>query len=188
LIFRFSAQSESGNTLTARLDLSRDNFQSVMTSFDQSQSAAGWSAPVYASGAPMQFCLPASVVLARGPTYWWRVQATDGISWGPLSEIRAFSLSTTLEIERVLVVPNPAVSTSDLQLQILLTSDAQVTVRIFNKLGKKVGEVQQQVAGGTAGVLHCDISQYASGVYFYRVEANSGLGTQTVTKKFAVVK
>jgi len=49
-------------------------------------------------------------------------------------------------------------------------------------------EVQQALAGGVLGLIHCDLSPYASGVYFYRVEAKSALGTQTVTKKFAVVK
>jgi hypothetical protein len=188
LVFRFSAQSESGSTLTARFEISADNFQSVLARFDQNQATAGWSAPYYASGAEMQFVLPAAVVLKRGQTYWWHVQATDGISWGPMSSGRSFSLTNSLDITHVLAVPNPAVSTSDLQIQVFLTSDAEVTVRIFNKLGKPIHEVQQAIAGGTLGVVHCDLTQYASGVYFYRVEATSGLGTKSVTKKFAVVK
>jgi hypothetical protein len=187
--FRFKIGSESGNTLNGCFELSATNFQDTLAVFDQTLNPAGWSAGAYAAGTEMQFTLPASVTLERGRTYWWRVRGTDGISWGPYSDSRPFNLTNTLEFQRVVTVPNPAVSTSDLQIQLQLTADADITLRFFNKLGKQIDQIQKQASGGATGnVIHYDISRYASGIYFYVLEAKSEFGTKTTTKKFAVVK
>ncbi len=187
IVFRFNVGSESGNTLNGRFEISSNDFIDTLAVFDQTQSSNGWNASVYQAGEEMQFALPSIVTLERGKTYWWRVRGTDGISWGPYSESRAFSLTNALEFQRVLTVPNPAVMVSDVQIQLNLTADAEVTVRVYNKLGHALDRLQQSVRGG-GDVVRLDVSRYASGVYYYVLEAKSDFGVKTITKKFAVVK
>ncbi len=97
LTFQFQAESESGNTLNGRLELSEDDFQNIWRGFDQTQDQTGWSSPYYQSNSIMAFTLPAGLKLERDKTYWWQVYASDGISWGPRSESRSFTLTDSFE-------------------------------------------------------------------------------------------
>ncbi len=188
LTFQFAAESESGNTLNGRLELSEDDFRNIWRGFDQTQDQAGWSSPYYQSNSIMAFTLPSSLQLERGSTYWWRTYATDGISWGPASESRSFSLTRILEFQQVRAIPNPAVSTSTLEIHFRLSVDAHITIRFYNKLGKEVDQFHAPALGGAQGnIFKHDISRYASGIYFYVIEARSIFGIRKTTGKFAVV-
>ncbi len=188
LTFQFTAESESGNTLNGRLELSEDDFLNVWRRFDQTQDHTGWSSPDYQSNSIMAFTLPSSLQLERGSTYWWRTYATDGISWGPASASRSFSLTRTLEFQQVRAVPNPAVSTSTLEIHFRLSVDAHVTIRFYNKLGKEVDQFHAPALGGAEGnIFKYDISRYASGIYFYVIEARSIFGIRKTTGRFAIV-
>lgn len=189
LALQFYAVSESGNTLTYRCELSRDGFQTIWASFTQSQSADGWTAAYQASGETAAFTLPPSLGLERGRTYAWRVQAQDGISWGPYSETRTFSLANQLEIRSAKVYPNPAVRSRQVQVQMTLSLDADVTLRIFNILGKEIKTCHFIAKGGASPAqFTLDISSFASGTYLCHLEAKSSLGTRQVVKRLAVVK
>jgi len=188
ITFQFKAESESGNTLNGRFELSENNFSTTLYSFDQTQDQTGWSKVFYHSNSTMAFTLPVSIQLERGKTYWWRVYATDGISWGPASEIRCLSLTNVLEFQAVRTIPNPAVSTDTLQIHVQLSVDADITIRFYNKLGKEVDQFHTRAQGGTQGnIFNYNISKYASGVYFYVIEARSIFGMKKITKRFAVV-
>jgi hypothetical protein len=185
----FTAQSESGNTMTGRIELSQDHFATVWKTFDQAGDQTGWSAPVYASGETFTFTLPSSLVLVQGKTYAWRTRAWDGISAGAYSESRSLQLTNTLEIQKLKTIPNPAVTTTDLQIHLQLSLDADISIRFFNKIGKEIDHLQVSALGGEAGnIIHFDISKYASGVYFYLLEARSPFGSLKEIRKFAVVK
>lgn len=189
LALQFYAESESGNTLTYRCALSGDNFLTTLASFTQSQSAAGWSAAHYASGETAVFTLPAALGLARGPVYSWRVQAQDGVSWGPWSETRNFTLANNLEIRSAKVFPNPAVRAKHVQVQMVLSVDADVTLRIFNLLGKELRTYHFAAQGGSEpAAFTLDVSTFASGTYFCHLEAKSALGSRQVVKRLSVVK
>lgn len=184
----FSAISESGNTLTYRCELSADGFGSLVYAADQNQTPAGWSAPVYASGATAQFTLPASLGLARGKTYAWRIQAYDGLSWGSFSAARTFTLADYLEILTFRIYPNPAVRAQTLKLELAASVDADVTVRILNILGKEINRQTHALRGGaTPQMLDLDIGNFACGTYFCTLEARSLFGTKKSVKRFAVV-
>ncbi|MCK5242096.1 T9SS type A sorting domain-containing protein [bacterium] len=189
ICFQFKAESESGNTLNGRLLISDDQFSTILHNFDQTQTQTGWSETYYYSNSIMAFSIPDSMEFERGKTYWWQVLATDGISWGPLSETRTFLLSNLLKISSVKTFPNPAVSTNQLHIYISATVDANVVIRFFNKLGKEVDQYQGSISGGEQGtVINYDISNYASGIYYYIMETHSAYGTQKIKKRFAIVK
>ncbi len=189
LAVHFYAISESGNTLTYRCELSADAFQTVFAAFTQSTSAAGWTAAYYPSGETATFNLPASLGLERGRSYAWRVQAQDGISWGPYSEARSFNVANQLEIRSAKVFPNPAVRARQVQVQMELSVDADITLRVFNILGKEIRTHRFSARGGAEPArFSLDIGTFASGTYFCHLEAKSMLGTRQVVKRLSVVK
>ncbi len=188
LTFTFYATSESGNTLTYHCELSADGFRTVLQAFDQRTSASGWDASAYASGSAANFTLPASASLERGRTYAWRVQAWDGVSWGEVSGSRTFTVANALEVRRARLYPNPAVSTATLHLDLELSVDADVTLRICNGVGRVVAEHTFAARGGGGGDPYSlDIGSLASGVYFCIIETRSLYGTRRTTRRFAVV-
>ena len=137
----------------------------------------------------MTFTLPASVPLQRGHPYAWRARAWDGVSWGPYSEVRTFSLAASLAIQQLQTIPNPAVGTNRIQIRLAVTLDSDLTLSFYNQLGQQVDRIEERAAGGTQGnLLAYDISRYASGVYYYVLEARSSAGVQKITRRFAVVK
>lgn len=189
LTFQAQATSESGNTLTYRFELTDSDFASPWFQSDQRTHPEGWSALQYASGLPAVYTLPASVSLSLGKTYFWRMLATDGISWGPPSPSRSFSLANSLIFQRIRIYPNPAVSTDVLQLQIQLTVDARATLSICNQLGKEIKRQDKPLTGGTNGnTLALDISRFASGIYLLIIQARSDFGSGQATARFAVVR
>lgn len=189
LAFQAQATSESGNTLTYRFELTDSDFASPWVQADQRTDPSGWSASRYASGLPAVYTLPASVSLSLGKTYFWRMLATDGVSWGPPSPSRSFTLANSLVFQRVRVYPNPAVSTGVLQLQIQLTVDARATLSICNQLGREIKREEKTLTGGTNGnTLALDISRFASGIYLLLIQARSDFGSGQATARFAVVR
>ncbi len=188
LAFRFSAVSESGNTLTYRLELSADQFQTALYVFDQMISSGGWDQPAYASGATALFTWPDSANLERGRTYAWRVIAWDGVSWGTYSDSRTFTITNTLKIKNVKLYPNPAVNKDTLQVAMELSVDAEVTLRVFNLLGKELKQYAFTARGGpSANIFTLDIGSYACGTYLCHLEVKSKFGTQKTVKRFSVV-
>ncbi len=88
--FRFSAIDASGNSLTYRLEISKDNFASIAETFDSRNSADGWSDSSFLSGEEAQFKIPHS--LENLLAYQWRVFAYNGNTWSKASDIAVFSI------------------------------------------------------------------------------------------------
>jgi hypothetical protein len=87
-----------------------------------------------------------------------------------------------------MVGPNPAVKERFLRIQLVVTVDADVSIRFFNKLGKEIGKTQAQVQGGVQeNEIPWDISNYAAGVYYCVITVKSAFGEKSITKRFAVV-
>ena len=186
--FRFRAAGVSGNSINGCVQLSRNNFQDIWHSFDQTRDQAGWSETSHQSGRIASFTLPSGIQLERNTTYWWRAYSIEGVVWSAVSETRTFSLADSLEFQNVRIVPNPAVSTSSVRIYIQLSVDAKITIRFYNKLGRELDKIHVQAIGGAQGnIINYDISKYACGIYFYVIEAKSSYGTEKITKQFAVV-
>lgn len=188
ITFSFRAAGISGNTVNGCVQLSRNNFQEVWHSFDQTLDQTGWIEASQQSSRIMSFTLPTPIQLERDKTYWWRAYSIEGEIWSAVSETRIFSLADSLEFQNVRIVPNPAVSISSVRIYIQLSVNARTTIRFYNKLGRELDKIYVQAVGGAQGnIINYDISKYASGIYFYVIEAESSYGTEKITKQFAVV-
>ncbi len=62
--------------------------------------------------------------------------------------------------------------------------DANVTLKIFDVLGKEVATLENSQKSAGTYILNWNASNYSSGIYFYRLTA----GEFTETKKMFLVK
>lgn len=186
--FKFQVATSLGNTLAGRVEISEDNFATILYTFDQQQNQTGWSQSFYPSGSTASLTLPEPTALEENKTYYWRAYAFDGPYSGPVSVVRRFRLANQLQFQMIRVLPNPARSVESMQFFVRLTVDAKITILIYNKLGKQIDQIHVQGAGGVDGnYIHYEISDYATGIYFYTIEAESAYGLKKETKKFAVI-
>lgn len=186
--FQFQVETSLGNTLAGRVEISEDNFTSVLYTFDQQQDQTGWSQPFYSSGGTASLTLPAGTALDKNKTYYWHAFAYDGPYRGSVSATRSFSLAHQFEFQMIRMLPNPARSVESVQFYVRLSVDAKLTIRIYNKLGKQIDQIVHAAQGGVAGnYINYNVSDYATGVYFYTIEAESDFGMKKVTQKFAVI-
>jgi type IX secretion system substrate protein len=189
ITFQFKVESESGNTVTGRLEISDQGFPQITYTFDQLVDQNGWKEPFYQSNSVMAYTVPDYIRFDRGEPYYWRVYTTDGISLGTVSETRQFTLTESLDFQEVKAAPNPAVSTDTLQIYLKLSADSDVTINFYNKIGRQVEQIHLRALGGAQGnTIQYNISKYASGVYYYVIEARSEFGIKKISKQFAVVK
>lgn len=83
--------------------------------------------------------------------------------------------------------PNPF--TAQTQVAFDLPEDAQVSVQVYDILGRQVMSLpQQSMAAGTSQTLSVNGSQLGSGVYLYRVVVEMGSQTIEETGRMTVVK
>ena len=82
--------------------------------------------------------------------------------------------------------PNPFTDRTALKLD--MPDGGQVTVSVFNSLGQKVKTVQRQMGPGQGQSIELDGSGFGSGVYLYRVKAETGSDTFRKTGRMTVVK
>ncbi len=89
-LFSFRVQGDAvfGQPLTARIEISKDNFRRIFAFYDQRESPAGWSKNFYMAGDTAVF---AGASLPPG-TYNWRAQVFSGINGGGYSEPKSFTL------------------------------------------------------------------------------------------------
>lgn len=88
----FLFSTTGAEVLKYRIELSRDNFNTIDYAFNQTQGD-GWSSPSYPDGWTAQFMIPYK--LENLTTYYWRVFAYDvnNESWSGASKIGAFSVN-----------------------------------------------------------------------------------------------
>ena len=137
--------------------------------------------------------------LEHNQQYWWKVKADDGAFKSEWSEIRSFTVDTTIvvgiEDKKVLPVryklyvnyPNPFNPYTNIKFDIPVQSD--VTLKIYNILGQEVKTLlSEKLAPGSYKKLwdgRNDIGlKVASGLYFYRIKAGKFIDT----KKMVLLK
>lgn len=107
--------------------------------------------------------------------YYWRVRAENASGEGPWSEVRRFAVTSTPSPGRFALqanYPNPFSQRTTLVFD--LPDFAEVRVEVFDVLGRRVLEQPaQMMTPGTARPLVLDASSLASGLYLYRVTANT---------------
>jgi hypothetical protein len=72
--------------------------------------------------------------------------------------------------------PNPFNSSTTISYA--LANDAHVTIEVFNLLGQKVETIKDEHQKAGYKTIQWDASQYASGVYFYKLTADNKLFTK----------
>ncbi len=110
--FRFTILDKSqeldgrtDETLACKIELSRDNFETICNTFDQNISIEGWSKLEYLSGNEAQFTPPEPLLEGR---YQWRAYTYDTRLWSKPSEIRTFTISD--DVTPPVITAGPSVS------------------------------------------------------------------------------
>jgi outer membrane protein assembly factor BamB len=92
-----------------------------------------------------------------------------------------------LNSDEVYTYPNPAKGAA-LSFKFRVSEKARVTVDVYNVAGEKVAEFEKaNCAAGDTSEIVWSIENIASGVYIYRLKAESASGSKTVIKKLAVI-
>jgi len=87
----------------------------------------------------------------------------------------------------VYTYPNPARGDS-LTFKFYVAYKASVAIDVYNVAGEKVARLtKENCPAGLTSEIAWNIRDIASGVYVYRVQAESASGRKTVTKKLAVI-
>ena len=87
----------------------------------------------------------------------------------------------------VYTYPNPAKGDT-LTFKFYLADKASVTIDVYNVAGEKVARLSKSnCPAGLTSEIAWDVKNIASGVYIYRVQAESASGSKTVTKKLAII-
>jgi len=112
------------------------------------------------------------------------------------AEVSHFSLFRIMEYlpsgalisaDAVYTYPNPAKGDT-LTFKFLVRDKSRVTVDVFNVAGEKVAQLEKvNCPAGLTSEIIWPIGSIASGVYVYRVSAESASGSRTVTKKLAII-
>ncbi len=87
----------------------------------------------------------------------------------------------------VYTYPNPAKGDT-LTFKFYLADKASVTIDVYNVAGEKVARLSKSnCPAGLTSEIVWNVKNIASGVYIYRVQAESASGSKTVTKKLAII-
>ncbi len=105
---------------------------------------------------------------------------------GP-SSIPGLPVSGFLPKERVYNWPNPVYG-SVTNIRFYTTEPAAITVKIFDLAGETVARLTGSSPGGIDVEIPWNVSGIQSGIYLARVEASTGLRSDAVVFKIAVVK
>lgn len=116
-------------------------------------------------------------------SYAYRVTAADNQGNTLKSPVRTLDVALDGEAVAVGPYPNPVqgdVATVDLSVQ----NTQRVTVEVFNTIGERIYQSEPRVEALAPEVLRLNVSEWGSGVYFFRVQGEDF----TRTRKLVVVK
>ena len=92
-----------------------------------------------------------------------------------------------LEKDKVYTYPNPAKGNT-VTFKFYLSDKADVEIDIYNIAGEKIARLKKEDnPAGIVSEIIWDISDIASGVYIYRIEANSQTQSKAITEKLAII-
>lgn len=88
--------------------------------------------------------------------------------------------------ENIYTYPNPAKG-DRLVFKFLPSEKSDIRIEVYNVAGEKVASLSKNnCPAGISSEIEWNIKNIASGVYIYRMEAVSGSGKKTLTKKLAI--
>lgn len=191
----WSAGSDDGGSVSYRWQLSTSsNFAGALVV----DAEVGTDTEFTTSFGVVDSLLAVAGVAAGGTaTVYHRVITTDGTNYAA-SNIASVTLTRGLLVGtedtgtlpaafRLLGnAPNPVQQTTALRLD--LPTQAEVTVRVYDLMGRNVMTQTAALAAGTGRVLMIDGAPLAAGVYVYRVEAIMEDRTEVQQSRFTVVR
>jgi len=134
--------------------------------------------------------------LTGGAWVMLNTSAVDAAAKKVSAEVSHFSVFRVMEYvpsgalfsdEEVYTYPNPARG-DIVTFKFRVAHKAYVKVEVFNVAGEKVASLAKaDCPAGQASELVWNVKGIASGVYVYRLEAQSSVGNKSVTKKLAVI-
>jgi hypothetical protein len=115
------------------------------------------------------------------PAYYWTVTAQNDNGWSRPSAVRSFTTgassvsATNVVVAPVVVLPNPTAGES--HIRFTLSSDADVSLRVFNTLGEEMQSLAlgHLSPGGYDYTL--DFSKLAAGSYTYQLHEGDRIET-----------
>ena len=94
---------------------------------------------------------------------------------------------TLMSKNSVYTYPNPAKG-DNLTFKFYLADKAYVSVEVYNVAGEKIIKLEKaNCLAGVASEIVWNVKNIATGVYIYRVEAQSASGSAVVTKRLAII-
>ncbi len=127
-----------------------------------------------------------------------RVVATDGTNYAA-SDIKSVTITRGVLVgvdepaaglprsfQLYSNMPNPVGTSTVLRFD--LPTQADVTVRVYDSMGREVMKQAAAFGAGAKQALTLDASSLAAGVYLYRVEAVGTSGTEVKNGRFAVLR
>ena len=136
--------------------------------------------------------------LGSSTAYFWAVRAWNDGGYSDLSSSRLFTTGTTgvgkeaNNVPKVYALmqnyPNPFNPTTTIQYD--LPKASHVTLRVYDVLGREVATLVDGIQAASSYRLQWNATAYASGVYFYRIQAQSQDGSKSFTsvKKLLLMK
>lgn len=135
--------------------------------------------------------------LTGGAWVMLNTSSVDAAAKKVSAEVSHFSIFRVMEYvpsgalfadEEVYTYPNPARGDT-VTFKFRVAHKAYVRVEVYNVAGEKVASLQKaDCPAGQASEIAWDVRGIASGVYVYRLEAQSSVGNKSVTKKLAVIQ
>ncbi|MGD9641918.1 MAG: PQQ-binding-like beta-propeller repeat protein [Elusimicrobiales bacterium] len=134
--------------------------------------------------------------LTGGAWVMLNTSSVDAAAKKVSAEVSHFSVFRVMEYvpsgalfadDEVYTYPNPARGDT-VTFKFRVAHKAYVRVEVFNVAGEKVASLAKaDCPAGQASEIAWDVRGIASGVYVYRLEAQSSVGNKSVTKKLAVI-
>ena len=126
-----------------------------------------------------QYTVPTGL-LFDNITYFWRVNASNSLGTGPWSEVWSFTPQPTgispiagkipTSFNLFQNYPNPFNPLTNIKFDIPKSSYVKITV--YDNLGKEVAKLVDKKLPAGSYEVDWNASNYASGIYFYRIETN----------------
>ena len=198
-VFPFiTTDADSATTLFHKIEVSKDTFKTIFTTYSQLLDPAGWSKLKYKSGDTVQYVCQEVLPFGR---YQWRAYAydqsvwSDGWNWKvpfPTNySYGEFDITTDVEtsdpqdIKSFLLKQNyPNPFNPSTVISFVLPASGKVTLKVFNVLGNEITTlVNEEKSAGQHDVTF-NAAGLPSGVYFYKLCS----GNFTATKKFILMK
>ena len=130
--------------------------------------------------------------LINNQRYFWRVRGHNPGGWGPFSEVRTFTASTTVGINAQRELPTtvtlsqnyPNPFNPSTRIEFGLPKESHVTLEVYNILGERIATLVDEAMGAGYHTVRFDGASLPSGLYIYRMAA----GSTTIVHKMMLVK